>query len=46
MDDPIIKASLIIAGSLLIATIIVMYPTYKCISYFDDEAIVYCFGTK
>ncbi len=42
MNDPIIKAALIIAGSLLISIVIIMYPTYKCIAIYDNDSISLC----
>lgn len=46
MNDSIIKAAVIIAAGLIVAAIILMYPTYKCIATYDAESISLCLGGK
>jgi hypothetical protein len=38
MQEPLVKMALIIAGALIICSLIFMYPTYRCMMIAADGA--------
>lgn len=38
MKEPLVKAAAIIAGALIICSLMVMYPTYRCMMIAADGA--------